>query len=178
MADFSNLIATIVANIRTNGTEAITGSVLQSVLIDMVNDLGEHAGGAVNGFVVVDSIGDLPDPGEEGIGYLVGTHMYLYVGEGGDTDDGKYQDVGEFKGPPGETGVGFQSVTSAEDGTIVITLTSGDTITIDLNHDHLSYEEKSNKVTSLSSSSTDDEYPSAKCVYDIVGDIETLLAAL
>lgn len=33
-------------------------------------------------------------------------------------------------------------------------------------------------VTSISSSSTDTQYPSAKCVYDIVGNIETLLAAL
>ena len=33
----------------------------------------------------------------------------------------------------------------------------------------------SNLVTSISSSSTDTQYPSAKCVYDIVGDIETLL---
>ena len=40
------------------------------------------------------------------------------------------------------------------------------------------YENTLNKVTSLSSSSTDTQYPSAKCVYDIVGDIETLLAAL
>ena len=40
------------------------------------------------------------------------------------------------------------------------------------------YEQTSNKVTSLSSSSTDTQYPSAKCVYDLVGDIETLLAAL
>lgn len=39
-------------------------------------------------------------------------------------------------------------------------------------------EDKSNKVTSLSSNSTDTQYPSAKCVYDIVGNIETLLAAL
>lgn len=39
-------------------------------------------------------------------------------------------------------------------------------------------EEKANKVTSLSSSSTDTQYPSAKCVYDIVGDIETLLTTL
>lgn len=39
-------------------------------------------------------------------------------------------------------------------------------------------EETTNKVTSLSSSSTDTQYPSAKCVYDLVGDIETLLAAL
>lgn len=36
-------------------------------------------------------------------------------------------------------------------------------------------EKQSNKVTSISSSSTNDEYPTAKCVYDIVGDIESLL---
>ena len=39
-------------------------------------------------------------------------------------------------------------------------------------------EATANKVTSLSSSSTDTEYPSAKCVYDIVGDVESALAAL
>lgn len=40
-------------------------------------------------------------------------------------------------------------------------------------------EATTNKVTSLSSSSTDTQYPSAKCVYDfvnsIVGDINTML---
>lgn len=36
----------------------------------------------------------------------------------------------------------------------------------------------SEKVTSLSSSSTDTQYPSAKAVYDMIGDVETLLAAL
>lgn len=40
------------------------------------------------------------------------------------------------------------------------------------------YEAKSNKVTSLSSSSTNAQYPSAKCVYDMIGDVETLLAAI
>lgn len=35
-----------------------------------------------------------------------------------------------------------------------------------------------NKVTSLSSSSTDTQYPSAKCVYDLIGDIETALETL
>lgn len=35
-----------------------------------------------------------------------------------------------------------------------------------------------NLVTSVSSLSTDSQYPSAKCVYDIIGDIETLLAAV
>lgn len=39
-------------------------------------------------------------------------------------------------------------------------------------------EDKSNKVTSISSSSTDTQYPSAKCVYDIVGDIESILETL
>ena len=39
-------------------------------------------------------------------------------------------------------------------------------------------ESISNKVTSISSASTNTEYPSAKCVYDIVGDIETLINAL
>lgn len=36
-------------------------------------------------------------------------------------------------------------------------------------------ENTSNKVTSLSSSSTDTQYPSAKCVYDLIGDIDTAL---
>lgn len=39
-------------------------------------------------------------------------------------------------------------------------------------------EMTTNKVTSLSSSSTDTQYPSAKCVYDIIGDVELALAAL
>ena len=39
-------------------------------------------------------------------------------------------------------------------------------------------EDKNNKVTSISSSSTDTQYPSAKCVYDIVGDVETILETL
>lgn len=39
-------------------------------------------------------------------------------------------------------------------------------------------EKAYNKVTSISSSSTDTQYPSAKCVYDLVGDIETLLEGI
>ena len=37
------------------------------------------------------------------------------------------------------------------------------------------FQTKSNLVTSLSSSSTDTQYPSAKCVYDLIGDIDTAL---
>lgn len=39
-------------------------------------------------------------------------------------------------------------------------------------------ESTTNKVTSLSESSTDTQYPSAKCVYDLIGDIESVLNAL
>ena len=38
------------------------------------------------------------------------------------------------------------------------------------------FQLKSNMVTSLSSSSTDSQYPSAKLVYDILGDIERRLS--
>lgn len=41
-----------------------------------------------------------------------------------------------------------------------------------------SKEDISNKVASISAQSTDTQYPTAKCVYDIVGDIESLLSAL
>ena len=36
-------------------------------------------------------------------------------------------------------------------------------------------EDASNKVTSISAQSTDAQYPSAKCVYDVVGNIGTIL---
>lgn len=39
-------------------------------------------------------------------------------------------------------------------------------------------EDANNKVTSLSDQSTDAQYPSAKCVYDLIGDVETLINAL
>ena len=49
--------------------------------------------------------------------------------------------------------------------------------TVITSHQDISGKENiSNKVTSLSSSSTDDQYPSAKCVYDLIGNIESLLS--
>jgi len=47
-----------------------------------------------------------------------------------------------LEGQPGADGVGFASVSSPQDGTIVITLSNGDTITLDLNHNHDSYYSK------------------------------------
>jgi hypothetical protein len=76
----------------------------------------------------------------------------------------------------------------APSGTLVSTSsTSGlikndgsvDTNTYLTSHQDISgKEDTTNKVTSLSSSSTDTQYPSAKCVWDLVGDIETILASI
>lgn len=41
MANYANLKSTIDANVNTNGTEAITGAVLNSVLKQMVSTMGE-----------------------------------------------------------------------------------------------------------------------------------------
>ena len=50
--------------------------------------------------------------------------------------------------------------------TNTLTITKSDNTTVSL--DMSSYEATTNKVTSLSSSSTDTQYPSAKCVFDSV----------
>lgn len=39
-------------------------------------------------------------------------------------------------------------------------------------------EDASNKVTTINSSSTDTQYPSAKCVYDLVGNIGSVIDAI
>lgn len=40
------------------------------------------------------------------------------------------------------------------------------------------FERKANKVTRINANSTDTQYPSAKCMYDLLGDVESLLAAI
>lgn len=42
----------------------------------------------------------------------------------------------------------------------------------------LSIQSTSNLVTNLSSSSTDKQYPSAKCVYELVGNVESVLQTI
>lgn len=67
------------------------------------------------------------------------------------------------------TGITMNGVSKGTSGVV-------DLGTVITEHQSLSgYEQISNKVTSLSSSSTDMQYPSAKCVYDLVGDIESAL---
>lgn len=62
--------------------------------------------------------------------------------------------------------------------TLILVLQNGTEISIPVSDLVSGLEDTANKVTSLSSSSTDTQYPSAKCVYDLVGDIESVLTAL
>lgn len=59
---------------------------------------------AFTNYVVKNSTSELPTTGNANTGYIVGTHVYAYVGTGGDTADGKYQDLGDITGPQGEQG--------------------------------------------------------------------------
>lgn len=67
-----------------------------------------------------------------------------------------------------ESGAQVNTVTSVNNqvGDVIITCST------------LGAEDILNKVTSVSSSSTDTQYPSAKCVYDIIGDVSSLLTTL
>ena len=54
-------------------------------------------------------------------------------------------------------------------------VTSGGVYTALQSVDTSTCEKLVNKVTSITASSTDTEYPSAKAVYDLIGDIESVL---
>lgn len=74
------------------------------------------------------------------------------------------------------TGLSVSGSPITSSGTIAVSLATG--YTIPTTNDMNGKEVTTNKVTSLSSSSTDTQYPSAKCVYDLLGDVENLINAL
>ncbi len=91
---------------------------------------GLGGGGAnLTGYVSLASTDDLPDEGVATLGYLCGENLYLYVGEGGDTKEGKYQNCGSFRGPQGDSVQDVeQTQTSLENGgvnKIKFTLSNG-----------------------------------------------------
>ena len=88
---------------------------------------------------VFTSYADLPEDATE-LGYAyVGASAPFAIYE---FDGEDWVDTGAtINGVQGEPGVGFDSVETPtpEDGTAIITLSNGDTITLDLNHNHDSY---------------------------------------
>jgi hypothetical protein len=86
-----------------------------------------------------ESVNDLPEG--DAVGYaFVGTQapfaIYNFNGTAWVDSGASAQAI---YGEPGTDGVGLQTVTSMMDGTVVLSLTNGDTVTIDLNHNHPQY---------------------------------------
>ena len=171
---------TIVNNLTTNDPASALSAAMGVQLEGEISQLEHKLNNLANTryYGIFTSSSQLPDDASENGYAYVGssTPLAIYEFDGEDWNDTGVT-VNSIQGEPG---VGFASVASPTpaDGTVIITLSNGDTMTLDLNHDHTAYEAVANKVTSISSQSTDTQYPSAKCVYDIVGNIETLLNAL
>ena len=68
------------------------------MLKGLIDNIGTGSIAAFSQYAVVESVSALPATGVATTGYIVGTHIYAYVGTGGDTADGKYQDLGDIKG--------------------------------------------------------------------------------
>ena len=174
----------------TDGTDGTDGRGIVSVTKTATSGLVDtytisYTDGTVSTYSVTNGAkGDKGDKGD--------------TGDTGATGPQGLQGIQGIQGPQGETGAtgatgatgpagsdGYSpTATVAKSGTIAtITITDKNgTTTASVSDgttpDISGKEDKTNKVTSLTSSSTDTQYPSAKCVYDIIGDVETLLNAL
>ena len=87
------------------------------------------------------------DASEKGYAYVGATApLSIYeVDYNSETEQWEWTDtevkINSVQGEPGTDGVGFSTIGTpvVVDGTVIITLSNGDTITLDLNHDHLAY---------------------------------------
>lgn len=103
-----------------------TATRVGTVLIDMIDSLSNATVNGIKGYMVIDSTSELPTnptSDQQMIGYLLDTTLYVYVGTGGDTLDGKYQSA-ELKGadgapgapgPKGDSGVDLGEVVLVDD---------------------------------------------------------------
>ena len=88
------------------------------------------------------------DASEKGYAYVgASTPLAIYeVDYNNETELWEWVDTGvtinSVQGQPGSDGIGIDDVSSQEDGTLVITLTNGDTVTVDLTHNHPAYYSK------------------------------------
>jgi len=86
---------------------------------------------------------------EDFLDSLDGRSAYQVWLDAGNT--GSVSDFLEYLGgQPGADGVGFHSISTQQDGTVVITLSDGNTITLDLNHNHPNYVSKLIETTNPS----------------------------
>ena len=59
---------------------------------------------------------------------------------------------------------------------LILTLQNGNTISFSVADLINGLESTNNKVTSINANSTDTQYPSARCIYNLVGNIESALS--
>lgn len=59
-----------------------------------------------------------------------------------------------------------------------VTSVNGETGAVYLNASEVGAISSSSLVTSISSSSTNSQVPSARCIYNLIGNVETLLASI
>ena len=74
--------------------------------VENIKNSGTVGGGVIGnltGYKSLNSTSELPTTAST-LGYLIGSNLYVYVGEGGDVNNGTYKDCGEFRGPQGEIG--------------------------------------------------------------------------
>lgn len=134
---------TIVNNLTTNdATQALSAA--QGVVLDgKVSQLEQEVHNLSGKYYgLYESVNDLPEGDANGYAFVGAEAPFAIWNFNGDEWEDSGATATSIYGEPGEDGIGFQTVTSLEDGTVVITLTSGDTITIDLNHNHPAYYSK------------------------------------
>lgn len=104
-----------------------TATRIGQLFLDTVNTLCNVSTNAIKGYVVINSTSDLPTSpttDQQMKGYLLDTTLYVWVGTGGDTLDGKYQSA-QLKGEDGKTGEKGDSGVHLGDVVLVNDLTTG-----------------------------------------------------
>lgn len=104
-----------------------TATRIGQLFLDTVNTLCNVSTNAIKGYVVISSTSDLPTSpttDQQMKGYLLGTTLYVWVGTGGDTLEGKYQSA-QLKGEDGKTGEKGDSGVHLGDVVLVNDLTTG-----------------------------------------------------
>ena len=132
------LVNNLTTNDATKGLTAAQGVVLDGKVSQLEQEV-HNLSGKYYGLFEDDS--DLPEG--DAVGYaFVGTQAPFAIWN---FDGEEWSDTGaSIDSVQGEPGVGFDSVSTPTpyDGTVIITLSNGDTITLDLNHNHDAYYSK------------------------------------
>lgn len=130
------LVNNLTTDDATKALSAAQGVVLDGKVTQLEAEVHNLSG---KYYGLFESVNDLPEG--DAVGYaFVGTQapfaIYNFNGTAWVDSGASAQAI---YGEPGADGVGLQTVTSMMDGTVVLSLTNGDAVTIDLNHNHPQY---------------------------------------